>query len=774
MPLLRWFALAAVATAIFVPAPPGAVAAAPVVRVEQVGFDGLFKVGKWTPLTLSVETSASISAAAAVEAIDPDGNRALQPGEWQTLQGSGHSRLTVHFQSGRLDSTPRVFLLVEQRGGTRQRPLRVAPQDRVLVRAVLKQSVFLVATLGRPAGLEPEAASQPSTSGELRTGGADSANESGSFVGGGIAVAAFDDPLRLPADALGYDGLDTLVIAGNYDLPQAQSRSVRDWVRLGGHLVVAVGQDVDEYLDSSLGGWVSGGPTPAVSLLDREPIRLRELSALESYSDQRTPLEIHRGTGVAAAPIGSTSGQVLVRAAGARPVAVRVAYGFGRITFLGIDLNRPPLAGWPALPGVVRKLTGMPARDTAATTDGGRLSHTGITELASQIHRSQQQHSEVERSNLWTVMGLVAAYLVIVGPLDYLVVHRLLRRPHLTWLTFPLLVLAAAAAAGWTAAASNGGKLLVKQLDLVDIEAGTDTLRARSWMTLYSPRTARYRVECVPAGVFAGRDDVRDPQQESALPPRLCWSGVPENVFGGLYRSGGMQMAAPSYRFEPRSRAVENLPAPVWSTRSLIGRWHATEVGSPLVESRLTISRGGQLAGGFTHRLNSPITDWMIAWGTRVYLPRDDGTFAEIPPDRAWPPGGLWSGVRQRDLSGLLTGAAATFVGKTKVGGDEYRIALASYDPFADGGADAAFDILRMLTFHGSAGGTAYSGLDNNSLRSDDLSDLLAFDRALLLGRIEPPAAEWRLKGPKISPAEPERVTVIRLVLPVVGEEETR
>ena len=52
------------------------------------------------------------------------------------------------------------------------------------------------------------------------------------------------------------------------------------------------------------------------------------------------------------------------------------------------------------------------------------------------------------------VAALVIAYLLILGPVDYWLVHKVLRRPGVAWITLPLLVFAtsvgAYAVAGWS------------------------------------------------------------------------------------------------------------------------------------------------------------------------------------------------------------------------------------------------------------------------------------------------------------------------------------
>ena len=60
-------------------------------------------------------------------------------------------------------------------------------------------------------------------------------------------------------------------------------------------------------------------------------------------------------------------------------------------------------------------------------------------------------------------MAWMLAVIVVVGPLDYLLVHRVLRRPHATWFTLPVCMIAAAAlgarsAQSWNTSAARSNQ----------------------------------------------------------------------------------------------------------------------------------------------------------------------------------------------------------------------------------------------------------------------------------------------------------------------------
>jgi hypothetical protein len=70
-----------------------------------------------------------------------------------------------------------------------------------------------------------------------------------------------------------------------------------------------------------------------------------------------------------------------------------------------------------------------------------------------------------------------------------------------------------------------------------------------------------------------------------------------------------------------------------------------------------------------------------------------------------------------------------------------------------------------MVTFHGEAGGTLYTGLGNGALRQFDWTPLLDLNRAVLIGRIRRPLTHWKVDGQTVEPDQSH--TFVRIVLPV-------
>ncbi len=729
----------------------------------DVGFDGNFKVGRWSPVMVHVTASRPLDVRLILEVADPDGSITSLPGNVQHVpQGETHALRGI-FRSGRIDSSLRVVVReAASEGGvlaSRQIHVSASPGANEM-RQALTHAEPLIATLGKPAGfIDLDTASRGSTP---ETEAGENSKKTEAVIESRYHVARLAGPDELPADFAGYESLDLLAIAGRYDVDAKTSDAVRNWVRLGGHLVVAVGGKNDDYANSQLAKWI---PVPVVGTS-----QLRDLSALESYVGKNVRIDLRGLRTVAAARLGPVDGIVDVRGIDG-PILVQVPFGFGKVTFVALDISAEPFPAWNAAADFARQITlaGQPVHAEKSQFSRAKLTHTGITDIATQIHATQDVFPDVRRLSMWSVMGLLVLYLLIIGPLDYLIVHRVLRRPQLTWVTFPIIVAAAAAIAVWGASRTNGEKLDVNQLDLVDIDVQSNLVRARSWLTLYSPQTARYQVRVEPKSLggeraFTPVSSFMRPPLSTPLagPVRVAWSGVPENSYSGMYRLGGFEIARPPYSFAENASAIDNLPVNIWSTKELTATWHTGQEN--LVESDLSGSASGGLVGSVVHHLSAPIKDWVIAYGKMAYLPVANQFNPEavlLRPGRPLQFSVNSQSIRRRNLSGFLTGLRRTVIEGSRSRDEKDDIKKDTYDPLGRN----ADEIVRMLTFYTKAGGKSFTTLENNDLRSLDLSSLLDLNRAVVFGKIDLPTAGLEINGRKTETHHGE--TYIRIVLPV-------
>ena len=101
---------------------------------------------------------------------------------------------------------------------------------------------------------------------------------------------------------------------------------------------------------------------------------------------------------------------------------------------------------------------------------------------------------------------------------------------------------------------------------------------------------------------------------------------------------------------------------------------------------------------------------------------------------------------------------------RQNVGGEERS------SPWNPGSNDNLERLMEMITFHQAAGGSNYTGLYNRYLANLDASDVIRYDRAVLLAEVEQDALVWTIHrdAVPVQSAEGNRKTFVRLIIPVV------
>jgi len=700
-------------------------------EVEQihVGFDGLYKVGRWVPVTVELTTNEPLALQLSVVSLSPDGNPTETPSDVYRFPQQGTYQLNSQFKAGLLDSPLKIRLRDAETQAILQEISYLPRSARNQFTGIgFKQAVELWATFGTIPGFDPVSSATPESIDKNRD----------------QYTAVISDESQLPATAVGYDSLNTLVIDSEYPADTEINQAIRDWVVNGGHLVVCVGEGIEAYQNSALSQWVP------VKILGKNQVR--DFSSLELYAAVRARI---RGVATGSR-IEIKTGDVLASSLDG-PLLVRVPFGLGVVTFLALDLNTSPLVNWEGLKNLCPKLATRSKQSHSSnqnnTVLGKRISQTGISELETQLFHTQQNFPQVQRPSHWWVMGLILLYLLLIGPLDYFLVHRILKKPHITWITFPVMVLVAAGWGVFTAQKDNGKLLESTQLNVVDYDASEGQLRGRFYLNLYSPETRRYQVDV--QSTIPGKQEA-----DEYFPTHICWNGLPENTFAGMYRSAEGTLTGPAYQFSDQSKSIKNLPILKWGTKSLMAEW--TRQQPELLLSNLTGNSLGQLSGNLTHHFSDSLQDWVLAYGNRIYLPVVDPEHLEdsfIPTGQVWDING--PKIESRNIKGYLTRAVSRRIEQKGQNNATVVTVQTDYNPFSKN----VYDILKILTYHEMSGGFGYTGLSNISAEQLDLTEQLRLGRAVLFARLDTPLSQVSLDDQKLD--QDQQSTYLRVVIPV-------
>ncbi len=230
-------------------------AASRAVEVEniRVGFQERYKVGTWTPIWIQLRGGIDgFNGFLEVIAQDEDGTPTTIRQVVQVAPGSTQ-RVTSYVRPGSMDPDFATLRFIDGKSGRR------VANDVVMGNMLgnkppepLSQEDYQVLSLGRPAGIDI-----------IPTLPGFNANKTNTSVPGGRArevivprLQAIDD--LLPGRWYGFDAVDVVVVDTNdkemlATLSGNRGEALKQWVRRGGHLVVAVSSNWQAVNDGLLG-----------------------------------------------------------------------------------------------------------------------------------------------------------------------------------------------------------------------------------------------------------------------------------------------------------------------------------------------------------------------------------------------------------------------------------------------------------------------------------------------------------------------------------------
>ena len=302
-----------------------------------------------------------------------------------------------------------------------------------------------------------------------------------------VSLGSADLPDRLEA----WGTLDRLIwqdVDSNSLTPQ-QLTAMRGWIAGGGRLVIVGG--------SAGIGTLSGFPDDLLpyrpsATIDIAPASITGLVGAPPAEAADVPA--FAGTLVA--------GQALATS-GDRAIAAGMDYGSGGVTVIGFD----PTTSWLAASHDVDSLW---RRFLPQRTSGGPV----VQSDDSQIVGAVSQLASLALPPIGGLIALLGGYILLIGPLNYLILKRLDRR-ELAWLTMPALIVVFAVVAYGFGTALRGTDVILNEVAIVRGAPGATEGSAQVYVGVYSPTRTSYQLQfpgsallAAPmSGDFAGNGD---------------------------------------------------------------------------------------------------------------------------------------------------------------------------------------------------------------------------------------------------------------------------
>jgi len=354
---------------------------------------------------------------------------------------------------------------------------------------------------------------------------------------------------------------------------------------------------------------------------------------------------------------------------------------------------------------------------------------------------------------------------VLIGPIDYLFLKKVVKRLEWTWVTFPVIVITVSAGAYFAAYALKGRDLKMNKVDVVDVDLAGGRVDGSTWFTLFSPRIQNYTIGVEPAGpvwtpadpTLAAHDTVLSWQ--STVERNRYSSGGTGGLFSKRYRYQSMPDTADPNR-DLYASGLESVPIQVWTTKAFSAQWTAViDPNNPPISAELSVSKADPkgLVGTITNHLPvEKFSDVALFWRNHAYdlgteLPTGSPKAISTSAETGRAPNAVESSVRDwlNDVAKRYAGASKNVPNKQNQFGGTFETGTTTQPNFR----------LWELLFTDIAAESLRTQGPNASLRRLDQSWRVGEDRpeqAILVLRI--PTREGAAEETTQSPESPSRL----------------
>ena len=682
----------------------------------QFGFAGNWKLGQVCPVRIDISglTATDQSLSIELQTVDGDGvtvtyKQAVGPNKVTKLTSGAHS-LWMPIRIGRLQTavTIRVRssneLLAEKRIEADDFP------------TPLPSTQALVVTIGGTQGVES----------------ASSANIAGTATT--FTTASINSAEDLPDASICYSSCDLLIISSN-DLALLQALQPSQW------------SAIDRSLRDGGAALISLGPNA------RELIAINEFKSLlpGEFLDFGTvanpgPLESYVGTNdriesfeISRLDPGSANVDLTLQDSLSRrlPWLSRHAHGLGSIQVVASDLEQPAFANWPDRKKLWRVLLGrvldLGTAEKSLNLQIGSTSYLGYDDLVGQLRASLDVFPSLTAVTFGQAAAIIVALLLVVGPLDYFLSVKWLKRPDFSWYFAGTILTAVSVGLVFLREKLRPDEVRINSVQIVDIDATNQQATGHLWSHVYSGQARLVNLQ-IQTGA---------PESDT----QLDWQGLPGRGLGGLMSQLNTDLGMPEYNIQQDAASMNEVGIPTAGTKCIAATWH-----QPIELQNQTqlkeISGIDQLEGAVVNPLSVDLKDCMLLYHHWYYS----------MPSRLAPGQSIRVSFETipKDLPRRLNG-------RRVVQGNE------QITPWNPADRDNVPRLLEMLMFYKAASGPTYTTLSHRYQPQLDFSNLLMQNRAILIGRVDEPLATVQVSGDANLPAivQDMNQTWVRLVFPV-------
>lgn len=410
----------------------------------NAGYDGLFRENEWFPLRVQISNDGADVAGRVVVRPERAGNAFTNTFSVPVDMPAGSRKSVFLYVTARSYATEVRVEFLDDSG------ISLAEQANPLRNVLYQDQLHVVLT-------QASAGSVDLTS--VRSGGYN-AYQSNWLIE------------NIPDRAAALDAVDTLLFTDidTGPLTTAQQQALADWVAEGGHLIVTGGTN-----------WQA----TAAGLTDLLPL-MPDGSDTESNLDSLGALagagELQGETIIATGTLADDA-RVLAETEASVPLVARHTLGLGTVDYLAVDPLAQPLRDWTGLNDLWFMLTSTLPPQPSWTRD--------LVEIDRAANAVEVLPGLNLLPDVLPLCGFLAAYVALIGPLNYVVLNRINRREW-AWLTMPIFILLFSGLAWAVGFNLRGNTATISRLAVVESWPDVERAQVSGLVGLLSPRRTDY------------------------------------------------------------------------------------------------------------------------------------------------------------------------------------------------------------------------------------------------------------------------------------------
>lgn len=282
---------------------------------------------------------------------------------------------------------------------------------------------------------------------------------------------------NIPDKAPALYAINTIIIsdANTGNLSTSQRDAIIGWINQGGHLIVTGGsnwQETSAGFDTDLLPLQANGSTTTESL--------ESLTRYTGLSDGNFRGEFVVSTGEL-----SPDARVLVEDEDGNPIVVRKRQGSGTVDYIALSPSAEPLRSWNDISTFWHALM-------TTTYIQPSWSH-GLLNLSPAMNSLEILPGVTALPEVLAMIAFLFAYVIVIGPLNYLVLTRINRR-EFAWVTIPISIIAFSVLAWTTGFNLRGNDVILSRISVVQSWENAETAQIDQFIGLLAPRRANYNL----------------------------------------------------------------------------------------------------------------------------------------------------------------------------------------------------------------------------------------------------------------------------------------